>query len=135
MSARFSASLSASIIVLAATLAPVSGQTPAKATKTATTKTWTAPLTPYGHPDLQGVWQSNSATPLERPKALEGKAFLTDDEVTELKRRAARLFGAGMPMPPAETMFSPRPWPTSTSSNRPTRPALVGEELTIERRS
>jgi len=95
MSARFSASLSASIIVIAATLAPVSGQTPAKATKTATTKTWTAPLTPYGHPDLQGVWQSNSATPLERPKALEGKAFLTDDEVAELKRRAARLFGAG----------------------------------------
>jgi len=37
------------------------------------------------------VWLNNSATPLERPKALEGRTSLTDDEVTELKQRAARL--------------------------------------------
>jgi hypothetical protein len=35
---------------------------------------------------------NNSATPLERPKALEGRQFLTDEEVIELKKRAARLF-------------------------------------------
>ena len=29
-----------------------------------------------GQPDLQGVWVNNSATPLERPKALEGRPFL-----------------------------------------------------------
>jgi hypothetical protein len=45
-----------------------------------------------GHPDFQGVWLNNSATPLERPKALEGRATLTDDEVAELRRRADRLF-------------------------------------------
>jgi len=45
-----------------------------------------------GHPDLQGVWLNNSATPLERPKALDGRATLTDDEVAELRRRADRLF-------------------------------------------
>jgi hypothetical protein len=50
------------------------------------------PRTPWGDPDLQGVWLNNSATPLERPKALEGKPTLTDDEVAELKRRAARIF-------------------------------------------
>src|SRR5262249_55528371 len=49
-------------------------------------------LAPDGHPDLQGVWLNNSATPLERPKALEGRATLTDDEVAELRRRADRLF-------------------------------------------
>jgi hypothetical protein len=48
-----------------------------------------------GQADLQGVWLSNSATPLERPKGLEGKPFLTDAEVTELKKRAARLFKEG----------------------------------------
>src|ERR1700686_4735077 len=53
---------------------------------------WTAPTAPDGHPDLQGVWLSNGATPLERPKGLEGKPFLTDAEVAELKKRAARLF-------------------------------------------
>jgi hypothetical protein len=53
------------------------------------------PLTPDGQPDLQGVWLDNSATPLERPKELEGRQFLTDAEVTELKRRADRLFKNG----------------------------------------
>ena len=50
-----------------------------------------APLLPDGHSDLQGTWLNNSATPLERPKALEGRALLNDDEVTELRARAARL--------------------------------------------
>jgi hypothetical protein len=100
MSHRFLASLGASVIVIAVGLlwpVRVAGQTraaEATATKPVTANTWIPPLTPYGQPDLQGVWLSNSATPLERPKALEGRPFLTDDEMTELKRRAARLFDA-----------------------------------------
>jgi hypothetical protein len=54
--------------------------------------TWMPPLAADGHPDLNGVWLNNSATPLERPKSLEGKASLTDEEVAELRRRADRLF-------------------------------------------
>src|SRR5712691_9776360 len=96
MSNRFFA---LAIVVAVVSLAPpVAGQTRAagaKAKKTAATKTWTPPLTPDGQPDLQGVWLSNSATPLERPKALEGRQFLTDDEVADLKKRAARLFKDG----------------------------------------
>ena len=53
---------------------------------------WTAPRTAFGQPDLEGTWLNRSATPLERPKELEGRPFLTDDEVAELKRRADRLF-------------------------------------------
>jgi hypothetical protein len=53
---------------------------------------WTPPLAVDGPPDLQGVWLNNSATPLERPKALEGRRSLTDEEVAELRRRADRLF-------------------------------------------
>jgi hypothetical protein len=53
---------------------------------------WTAPRDAAGHPDLQGVWLNNSATPLERPKALEGRATLSDEEVAQLRRRADRLF-------------------------------------------
>ena len=58
-------------------------------------KEWTAPRTPDGQPDLQGVWLSKSATPLERPKALEGRALLTDQEVAELQARANRIFKEG----------------------------------------
>src|SRR3989441_1049716 len=71
-------------VIAAAFLAPTSASGQAKA--------WTPPLTPYGQPDLQGVWWNNSATPLERPKELAGRQFLTDEEVAEFKKRAARLF-------------------------------------------
>jgi hypothetical protein len=50
------------------------------------------PRTPDGHPDLQGNWLNNSATPFERPKELEGRALLTDAEVAELNQRAKRIF-------------------------------------------
>jgi len=50
------------------------------------------PRTPDGHPDLQGTWLNNSATPFERPKELEGHPFLTDEEVAELNRRAKKIF-------------------------------------------
>jgi len=58
-------------------------------------KPWTALRTADGQPDLQGVWLVHTATPLERPKALEGRTTLTDEEVAEFRRRAARLFGTG----------------------------------------
>ena len=59
------------------------------------TKEWVPPRIAGGQPDLQGVWLNNKATPLERPKALEGKPFLTDEEVADLKRRADRIFKDG----------------------------------------
>lgn len=53
------------------------------------------PRTSDGHPDLGGVWMNDTATPLERPKELEGRALLTDDEVAELNRRAKKIFSSG----------------------------------------
>ena len=38
------------------------------------------PRTAWGDPDLQGVWDFRSLTPMERPAELAGKAFLTDEE-------------------------------------------------------
>src|SRR5438093_948699 len=56
---------------------------------------WTMPRTPDGHPDLEGTWLIRTATPLERPKALEGKALLTDEEVAKLQARANQIFRNG----------------------------------------
>ncbi len=67
----------------------------AKPTKTDVAQTWTAPRTVDGHPDLQGVWANNNATPLERPKILAGRAFLTEQEVEALKHKASELFDNG----------------------------------------
>ena len=79
--------LLSSIAILVCFSAPATAQ----ATKTAA-KNWTAPLTSDGHPDLQGNWLNKSATPIERPKQLEGRQFLTDEEVAALKARADKIF-------------------------------------------
>jgi hypothetical protein len=55
-------------------------------------QTWTLPRTPEGHPDFQGVWVNNIATPLERPEALAGRATLTDQELTAMKKKAREMF-------------------------------------------
>ena len=44
------------------------------------------PRTPWGKPDLQGVWDFRSITPLQRPEALVAKEFLTEAEAAKLER-------------------------------------------------
>src|SRR3989442_14555001 len=69
-------------------LAPFSGgQTPSTA-KTA--KTYTPPKTPWGDPDLQGVWPGTDmiGTPLERPANLGTRNVLTDEEFAQRQKRA-----------------------------------------------
>ena len=46
------------------------------------------PRTPWGAPDLQGVWDFRSLTPLERPADLADQAFLTEEEAAELEQSA-----------------------------------------------
>ena len=46
----------------------------------------TSSLTSWGVPNLQGVWDFRSITPMERPDALVGKEFLTEEEAANLEQ-------------------------------------------------
>jgi hypothetical protein len=52
-------------------------------------ETFTPSRTPWGDPDLQGMWTNPTLTPLERPVALGDKAFLTPEEAAAAEARAA----------------------------------------------
>src|SRR5215510_14162651 len=86
-----------SIAVLAAGIAafslPAAGQTPKPATQTKAApkpapaaKAWTAPKTPWGDPDLQGVWNDATSTPLQRPTGKD-KDVLSDEEAADFAQQ------------------------------------------------
>src|SRR5580658_10182103 len=53
-------------------------------------KAWVSPRTPYGQPDLQGVWTNATITPFERPGELAGKRVLTSEEAAAIEKQAAQ---------------------------------------------
>jgi hypothetical protein len=102
---RISASLVvAAVIGMAATLS-VSGQAPAGHGSIAkqapdlvitaynggpAPANWTAPKTPWGDPDLQGVWSSDDATfPVARPANQQG-LYLTDEQFAARQKQIAQ---------------------------------------------
>ena len=78
MSHRVLASVSA-LAVFGALL--LSGAAPAGAQTT-------VPRTAWGHPDLQGIWDFRTITPLERPEDLGEQEFLTEEEAANLEQEA-----------------------------------------------
>jgi hypothetical protein len=79
--------MSCVVVLLTVTSIPVAAQD-------AATRNSPVTRTPWGDPDLQGIWTNNTATPFERPAELAGKERLTDAEVAELaaqdRKRAAQ---------------------------------------------
>ena len=49
---------------------------------------YTAPRNEWGQPDLRGVWNFSSNTPLERPAKYAEQEFLTDDDVARIREEA-----------------------------------------------
>lgn len=78
----------AAVIIAVVWLAPSSVAGQAAATTAPTGSTYTAPRTPWGHPDLQGIWNNAVSTPLERPQRLAGKTAFTAEELAEVTKRA-----------------------------------------------
>ena len=77
--------LASVLTVIAVMLLPL----PSVAQSTAGTDDgWTLSRTADDRPNLQGVWDYRTITPLERPDELAGREFLTAEEVADLEARA-----------------------------------------------
>jgi hypothetical protein len=69
--------------------AALAGQSAAGA-KPGPTSSSTIPRTPWGHPDLQGLYNVGTMTPLERPASAKGRLTMTDAEAKALEDAAVR---------------------------------------------
>jgi hypothetical protein len=72
-------------------IAAAQGGGPARST-TSAASTWTVPRTPWGDPDLQGLWPSMDmqGTPYERPAEFGERATLTEKELAERQTQSQR---------------------------------------------
>jgi len=52
-------------------------------------QTYRAPSTPWGEPDLQGIWSGETLTPIERPARFAGKPVLTAEEAEAIEEDIA----------------------------------------------
>jgi len=69
---------------------PVAGQSSSPAATTVAAAAQALPRTPDGKPDLQGIWDFRTITPLERPVALGTKEFFTAEEAASFEKEENR---------------------------------------------
>src|SRR5436190_6546783 len=91
MSHRFfisAGTLAILIASLSAAFVPVTGQAQASggATWTPPRATYSPPRTPWGDPDLQGVWDYQSRIPMQRPAQFKDKPTLSEAELAALAK-------------------------------------------------
>ena len=82
MKGRLSFGVFAFVIVLAV---PAMSQAPKK---------WIQPKTPWGDPDLQGIWPGNVGVPMQRPANIGERTTLTDEEFAQKEAQAKRQAAA-----------------------------------------
>jgi hypothetical protein len=84
MSRRFAALIGVAVVIVG--VIALLKLAPGQASKEAT-------ITPWGEPDLQGIWTSDGETPLQRPARYANREFFTDDERAELDKLRATAIG------------------------------------------
>src|SRR5260370_38386532 len=107
MSGRSLAALLTLLGVMLLLVVPVPAIGQVRPSQTRTAK-WEQPHTPWGDPDLQGIWNNVTATPLQRPDEFKDKAVLTKEEAAEYTRRAVERQAAGEAKPITEQTVARR---------------------------
>ena len=87
MDSRFSYSIA--IAVIAATAAAISVHVTVAASQTQASRE--AMKTPWGDPDLQGIWTEDFDTPFQRPAKYASQEFFTEAQRAELDNRRSAL--------------------------------------------
>jgi len=79
--------------------------------------TWTPPRTPWGDPDLQGVWPGTAmmGVPMERPRQLGNRRFLTDEEFAA-RQNPALAQPVAAPRAPAQGRTRDRAYTSARSA-------------------
>ena len=70
-----------SVVLIVATLTPQA--------QSSSNGRYTAPLTGWGDPDIQGIWTNATLTPVERPTFFDGKDVLTNEEAAAFETSSA----------------------------------------------
>jgi hypothetical protein len=91
MRSRFPGSLM--MIAIAATAGSAAISAPVSAQTTGSVAPAEALKTPWGEPDLQGIWTDETATPLQRPPKYADKESFSEAERTELDRVRTEVLG------------------------------------------
>jgi hypothetical protein len=82
--------LAAGALAVSVAPIPLAGQAPVATTTTARSRGFTPARTAWGVPDLQGVWDFRTITPLQRPKVFGTRQFMTDEEAAKFEEEENR---------------------------------------------
>jgi len=58
--------------------------------------------TPWGDPDIEGIWTNATLTPLQRPPELAAKEFFTAEEAKQFQQARIEQTNADRPLPPGQ---------------------------------
>ena len=90
MSRRVLISVSAfGLVVVLGGVVAACGQQASSGSSQTSGEDWTPPKTPWGDPDLQGIYNYGTSTPLQRPQSVADKSVMSDDEAKQLQDQIA----------------------------------------------
>jgi hypothetical protein len=92
MREKFSGSM-IGVAIAGAAIGLAASVTPTPAQVASATEQAAAPKTPWGDPDLQGIWTDETDTPLQRSPKYANQEFFTDAQRAELDRQRANMQG------------------------------------------
>jgi hypothetical protein len=125
--------LAALLTLIAFVLVPVTAIGQGRPAQARATR-WEPPRTPWGHPDLHGIWNNVTATPLQRPNEFKDKALLTTEEAAQFAQRAAQREAESEARPTAQqtpgqrTGYASSIWFETTHSLSDNRTSLLVDQ-------